>query len=55
MQTLPANKESPYLYGMLAFAFVEVGGRMREAEAAARHALAIESHDVWAQHAVRPM
>ena len=53
-QVLPANKESPFMYGMLAFALLEDGGRMREAEIAAKKALEIEPLDVWGQHAVRP-
>ncbi|XP_073396296.1 uncharacterized protein [Physcomitrium patens] len=49
---LPANRESPYIYGMLAFPLLEVGERMREAEVAAKKALSIEPHDVWSQHAL---
>ncbi|KAG0627487.1 hypothetical protein M758_2G204800 [Ceratodon purpureus] len=49
---LPANKESPFMYGMLAFALLEDGGRMREAEIAAKKALEIEPLDVWGQHAL---
>lgn len=52
-QVLPANKESPFMYGMLAFALLEAGGRMREAEIAAKKALQIDPLDVWGQHAVR--
>jgi len=52
-QVLPANRESPFMYGMLAFALLEVGGRMREAEVAAKKALEIDPLDVWGQHAVR--
>lgn len=40
---------------MLAFALIEAGGRMREAEVAARRGLTIDSDDVWSQHAVRAM
>lgn len=41
------------MYGMLAFALLENGGRMREAEVAAKRALEIDPLDVWGQHAVR--
>jgi hypothetical protein len=41
------------MYGMLAFALLEDGGRMKEAEVAAKKALEIEPLDVWGQHAVR--
>lgn len=41
------------MYGMLAFALLEVGGRMKEAEIAAKKALEIDPLDVWGQHAVR--
>lgn len=54
-QALTANHDSPFIHGMLAFALVEVGGRMREAEMAARQGLTIDDHDLWAQHAVRAM
>jgi len=52
LQALPANKESPFIYGMLAFALIEAGGRMNEAEVAARRGLTIDSDDVWSQHAL---
>ncbi|CAK9206711.1 unnamed protein product [Sphagnum troendelagicum] len=52
LQALTANHDSPFIHGMLAFALVEVGGRMREAEMAARQGLAIDDHDLWAQHAL---
>jgi hypothetical protein len=55
LQALTANHDSPFIHGMLAFALVEVGGRMREAEMAARQGLTIDDHDLWAQHVVRAM
>jgi hypothetical protein len=39
------------MYGMLAFALLEVGN-ITEAEHFARLALSIEVQDIWAQHAV---
>ncbi|KAL2643537.1 hypothetical protein R1flu_011124 [Riccia fluitans] len=51
LKALPSNLGSPYIFGMLAFALVEVGS-IREAESAGRLALTIEAQDVWAQHAL---
>ncbi|KAL3696807.1 hypothetical protein R1sor_010883 [Riccia sorocarpa] len=51
LKALPTNVGSAYMFGMLAFALVEVG-KIREAEIAARLALSIEVQDVWAQHAL---
>ncbi|XP_024520819.1 tetratricopeptide repeat protein 38 isoform X1 [Selaginella moellendorffii] len=50
-QVLHVNRDRAYMYGMLAFSLVE-NDRTDEAEVAARRALSIEKHDVWAQHAL---
>ncbi|OAE29328.1 hypothetical protein AXG93_3102s1550 [Marchantia polymorpha subsp. ruderalis] len=50
LKALPFNVERGYVFGMLAFALVEVGS-IREGESAARMALTIEAQDIWAQHA----
>jgi len=42
---------SPYFHGMLAFA-LEENNRLAEAEAAARHAIAMQRAEPWAHHAV---
>ncbi len=47
----PANAENPYLHGMLAFA-LEENHRLNEAEAAARHAIALQRAEPWAHHAL---
>lgn len=49
---LPANKGENYIYGMLAFALLELG-KMKEAEEAARRGYDINKQDFWSQHAVR--
>ncbi|BBN02244.1 hypothetical protein MPTK1_2g13850 [Marchantia polymorpha subsp. ruderalis] len=51
LKALPFNVERGYVFGMLAFALVEVGS-IREGESAARMALTIEAQDIWAQHAL---
>ncbi|GAB2214125.1 hypothetical protein Droror1_Dr00018463 [Drosera rotundifolia] len=48
-QALRQNEESDYIYGMLAFPFLELG-KLIEAERAARKGLEINKQDVWAQH-----
>ncbi len=48
---LPANEANPYIHGMLAFGYEQMN-RIPEAEAAARHALAIKTREPWAQHAL---
>lgn len=48
---LPAAADSPHLHGMLAFAY-EQCHLLDEAEAAARHALALQRKEPWAQHAL---
>ncbi|KAJ7521125.1 hypothetical protein O6H91_19G039100 [Diphasiastrum complanatum] len=51
LQVLPANRDTAYMHGLLAFSLLEVG-RYDEAETAARRALTIENQDIWAQHAL---
>ena len=51
LQALPAAPEVPYLHGMLAFGW-EQCHRLPEAEAAARHAIALCRKEPWAQHAL---
>ncbi|KAL9226266.1 hypothetical protein vseg_002098 [Gypsophila vaccaria] len=48
-QVLPENEGESYIYGMLAFPFLELG-LMEDAERAARNALEINKLDFWAQH-----
>lgn len=48
---LPANRENHYLYGMVAFG-LEQCHRLSEAEAVARQAIELNSHDPWAHHAI---
>jgi len=48
---LPANRDDPRAHGMLAFA-LEQARRLPAAEAAARHALALEPGEAWAHHAL---
>ncbi|XGV96518.1 MAG: tetratricopeptide repeat protein [Leptolyngbya sp. BL-A-14] len=50
-QVLPANRENPYLYGMVAFG-LEQCYRLPEAEAMGRQATAMKRHNPWAHHAV---
>ncbi|MBS0393643.1 MAG: tetratricopeptide repeat protein [Proteobacteria bacterium] len=51
LASLPAAADVPQLHGMLAFAF-EQCHLLRDAEAAARHALALLPREPWAQHAL---
>lgn len=51
LQALPAAAEVPYLHGMLAFGW-EQCHRLPEAEAAARHAIALCRKEPWAHHAL---
>ena len=51
LQALPAAAEVPYLHGMLAFGW-EQCHRLQEAEAAARHAIALCRKEPWAHHAL---
>ncbi|XP_048501892.1 uncharacterized protein LOC104898004 isoform X2 [Beta vulgaris subsp. vulgaris] len=48
-KVLRENEEEAYIHGMLSFPLLELG-RMEDAERAARKALEINEHDVWAQH-----
>jgi tetratricopeptide (TPR) repeat protein len=48
---LPAAADVAYLHGMLAFAYEECH-LLGHAEAAARHALSLQSREPWAQHAL---
>ena len=50
-KVLPANRESHYLYGMVAFG-LEQCYRLQEAEEVGRRATAMNRHDPWAHHAV---
>ncbi|XAR64959.1 hypothetical protein NMG60_11008868 [Bertholletia excelsa] len=50
-QVLPKNEDEDYIYGMLAFALLELG-RMGDAEKAARRGFEINEEDSWAQHAL---
>ena len=51
LQALPAAPEQARLHGMLAFGW-EQCHRLQEAEVAARHALALQPAEPWAQHAL---
>ena len=51
LQVLPENEGEDYIYGMLAFALLEIG-QLREAEEAAKRGFEINKHDSWSQHAV---
>lgn len=51
LQALPAAVDIPYLHGMLAFGW-EQCHRLTQAEQAARHALALNRKEPWAQHAL---
>ncbi|WP_395701899.1 tetratricopeptide repeat protein [Aquabacterium sp.] len=51
LQAAPAAADVAALHGMLAFAW-EQNHRLREAEHAARHALAMQPAEPWAQHAL---
>jgi len=48
-QVLPQNTEENYIYGMLAFALLEVG-RMEDAEKAAKKGFEINKEDSWVHH-----
>lgn len=50
-QVLPINQEENYIYGMLAFALLELG-KMADAEKAAKKGFEINKQDYWAQHAL---
>ncbi|XP_075074110.1 uncharacterized protein LOC107771288 isoform X3 [Nicotiana tabacum] len=45
------NKQERYIYGMLAFALLELG-RYTDAEEAANKGFEIDSEDAWTHHAV---
>ena len=49
--TLAANRDDPHAHGMRAFALAE-NRRLREAEQAGRHAVALRRREPWAHHAV---
>lgn len=51
LQAVPAAADVPYLHGMLAFGW-EQCHRLQEAEAAARHAIALRRKEPWAHHAL---
>lgn len=51
LQVLPVNKHGRYIYGMLAFALLELG-RYAEAKEAAKKGFEIDSEDAWTHHAV---
>uniref|UniRef100_M1C2D5 Tetratricopeptide repeat protein 38 n=3 Tax=Solanum tuberosum TaxID=4113 RepID=M1C2D5_SOLTU len=50
-QALPVNKHESYIYGMLAFALLELG-RYVEAKEAAKKGFEIDSEDAWTHHAL---
>ncbi|MCD7462330.1 hypothetical protein HAX54_048273 [Datura stramonium] len=50
-QVLPVNKHESYIYGMLAFALLELG-RYADAEEAAKKGFEIDSKDAWTHHAL---
>lgn len=50
-KVLPANRENPYLYGMIAFG-LEQCHRLEDAEAMGRLATEMNRHNPWAHHAV---
>lgn len=50
-QVLPINQEENYIYGMLAFALLELG-KTADAEKAAKKGFEINKQDYWAQHAL---
>ncbi|KAJ4711237.1 Tetratricopeptide repeat 38 [Melia azedarach] len=50
-QVLPYNQLEDYIYGILAFALLELG-RMTDAEVAARKGFEINKQDFWSQHAL---
>ncbi|CAK9172223.1 unnamed protein product [Ilex paraguariensis] len=50
-QVLPKNDQENFIYGMLAFALLEMG-QMEDAEKAAKKAFEINKEDPWAQHAL---
>ncbi|TWO70362.1 tetratricopeptide repeat protein [Caenimonas sedimenti] len=51
LAAVPAAQDVPYLHGMLAFAW-EQCHFLEEAEAAARHAIAMRRKEPWAHHAL---
>ncbi|XP_057949196.1 uncharacterized protein LOC131144514 [Malania oleifera] len=50
-QVLPENQDENYIYGMLAFALLELG-QMVDAEKAAIKGFDINKNDCWSQHAL---
>ena len=51
LQALPASDDVPYMHGMAAFAW-EQCHLLPQAEAAARHAIALRHKEPWAHHAL---
>lgn len=51
LQALPASADVPYMHGMAAFAW-EQCHLLPQAEAAARHAIALRHKEPWAHHAL---
>ena len=51
LHALPTGESAPYVHGMIAFGY-EQCHLLREAEAAAHRALALEPGDPWAHHAL---
>ena len=51
LQALPASSDVPYMHGMAAFAW-EQCHLLPQAEAAARHAIALRHKEPWAHHAL---
>lgn len=51
LRVLPATADVPYLHGMLAFAW-EQCHFLEQAEASARHAIALRRKEPWAHHAL---
>ena len=51
LQALPASADVPYMHGMAAFAW-EQCHLLTQAEAAARHAIALRHKEPWAHHAL---
>lgn len=50
-KVLAVNQDTNYIYGMLAFALLELG-QMKEAEEAARKGFEIKKQDFWSHHAL---
>lgn len=51
LKVLPANEDVPHAHGMAAFAY-EQCHLLDDAESAARHAVALQRKEPWAQHAL---